>query len=349
MKSRLESIGSYLPSASVSTEELLSQLACADPIDLARISGVQRRRVHSSDPADFEDSYRLATLAARDVLAKSRHGAADLDMIISCSIARGRDGEYLTFEPSFALALKNDLGATGAVHFDVSNACAGMFTGVMVLDRLIRSGAARRGMVVSGEYITAICETALKEISHKYDPQFASLTVGDSAVAVILEAAADDAPDGIDYVDIMTCAEFAELCIGMPSDKNAGIALYTDNRAMHNAERYKLWTTRQRDFLAARGSDFAAERYDFIIHHQFSGPAITYINQLAAKEFGAEMPESLTVLEEYGNTASTANFLVLHEHMKRGVVAPGSKVLLVPAASGVVAGYLCLTVGDVAA
>ena len=349
MKSRLESIGSYLPSTSVSTEELLGRLAHPDPIDLAKISGVRRRRVHSSDPEDYEDSYRLAVRAAQDVLGKSRHTAADLDVIVSCSIARGRDREYLTFEPSFALALKNELGATGATHFDVSNACAGMFTGVMVLDRLIRSGAVRRGMVVSGEYITAISETALKEISHKYDPQFASLTVGDSAVALILEAARDDAADGIEYVDIMTCAEFAELCLGMPSDKGPGVALYTDNRAMHNEERYKLWTTRQRDFLAARGSDFASEGYDFIIHHQFSGPAIAFINQLAAREFQAEIPPSLTVLEEYGNTASTANFLVLHEHMKRGVIRPGSKVLLVPAASGVVAGYLCLTVGDCAA
>ncbi|WP_280221912.1 phosphopantetheine-binding protein, partial [Nocardia neocaledoniensis] len=66
---------------------------------------------------DFFDLGGTSLLATR---LMARLGA-DLDVIISCSITRTR-GEDFCFEPSFALMLRNTLGATRAIHFDVSNA-----------------------------------------------------------------------------------------------------------------------------------------------------------------------------------------------------------------------------------
>ncbi|WP_306363134.1 3-oxoacyl-ACP synthase III family protein [Nocardia sp. CC227C] len=340
VRSRIEAVGSKLPDNEVTTAELMRQLSIDNPIDLERVSGVRARRTAGAD----EDSFTLAADAARDALANSRYDAADLDVIISCSITRIRDGDF-TLEPSFALMLRNELGAHRAVHFDVSNACAGMLTGVLVLDRMIRAGIARRGMVVSGEDITPISATAVREMSEKYDPQFASLTVGDAGAAVVLDADGG-ADEGIEYVELNTSAAFANLCLGMPSDKSPGIALYTDNRAMHNEARYLLWTTRQTDFLRERGSEFGDEGYDYVIHHQFSGPAVEMINKIAEREFDAAMPPGLMVLDKYGNTASTSHFVVLHDALKQGRLTGGAKVLMVPAASGVVAGFLSVTLGE---
>ncbi|MFD3746198.1 3-oxoacyl-ACP synthase III family protein [Nocardia sp. NPDC058633] len=338
VSSTIEAVGAYLPTREVTTAQLLAQLAVDAPLDLEKVSGVRARRVRG----DSEDSFTIALAAARSALDNSRYDAADLDVIISCSITRTR-GENFCLEPSFALMLRTELGASRAIHFDVSNACAGMMTGVLLLDSMIRSGAARRGMVVSGECITPIADTAVREISQKYDPQFASLTVGDAGAAVVLDGT--DGP-GLDYVELNTSAAFAKLCLGMPSDQGPGVALYTDNRAMHNESRYLLWTSRQLEFLAARGSTFDAEGYDYLIHHQFSGPAVELINKIAEREFDAAMPPGLAVLDRYGNTASTSHFVVLHDALRQGLIAPGSKVLMVPAASGVVAGFLSVTIGD---
>ncbi|MFE3541799.1 3-oxoacyl-ACP synthase III family protein [Nocardia sp. NPDC059177] len=338
VNSTIEAVGAYLPAREVTTAELMRRLAVDAPLDLEKVSGVSARRVR----AESEDSFSIALAAARSALANSRYDAAELDVIISCSITRTR-GDDFCLEPSFALMLRNTLGATRAIHFDVSNACAGMLTGVLLLDRMIRSGAVRRGMVVSGECITPISDTAVREISQKYDPQFASLTVGDAGAAVVLDSTGEP---GLDYVELNTSAAFAKLCLGMPSDRSPGVALYTDNRAMHNESRYLLWTTRQREFLAARGTTFAAEGYDYLIHHQFSGPAVELIDKIAEREFDAVMPPKLAVLDRYGNTASTSHFVVLHDALRQGLIAPGSKVLLVPAASGVVAGFLSVTIGD---
>lgn len=344
VRSRIEAVGSCLPAREVSTAELVGRLAVDAPFDLEKISGVRMRRVCGTDEyGNGEDSYSLALAAAREALNNSNYAAADLDVVISCSITRISGDDYV-LEPSFAAMLCGDLGAPAALHFDVSNACAGMMTGILVLDRMIRSGMVRRGLVVSGERITPISDTAVREISRKYDPQFASLTVGDAGAAVVLDASETD--EAIDYVELNTSSSFALLCLGMPSDRSAGIALYTDNRALHNESRYLLWTTHQRDYLTARGSTFAAEKYDYVIHHQFSGPAVELGGKIAEREFDSALPPGIMVLEKYGNTASTSHFVVLHDALKQQRIEPGSRVLLVPAASGVVSGFMSVTLGS---
>jgi 3-oxoacyl-[acyl-carrier-protein] synthase III len=340
---RFESIGIYLPSNVLSTSELVRQMSYQPLFDLRQITGIESRRVHDKRPDSYEDSFILALRAAEDCLSRSRYDAGDIDVVISASITRFKGADRFYFEPSFAHALAGALGARSAVHFDVSNACAGMMTGVAILDRMIKAGVVRNGLVVSGEQITAIAETAVKEIAEVYDPQFGSLTVGDSAAAIIVDESTSDA-DRIHYIELMTCAEYSHLCIGKPSDRNQGIALYTDNQQMHKEDRSRLWTTFQSDFLAKRGSTFAAEGYDYIIHHQVSTRFISNLNRYGEKAFGTRMPESLAVVDRYGNTSTTSHFLVLHDHLASGRAKKGATYLFVPAASGVVTGCVSATI-----
>ncbi|MEV0856322.1 3-oxoacyl-ACP synthase III family protein [Nocardia fluminea] len=344
-QSRFESIGAYLPSDILSTTELISRLKTPPSFDLERITGVKERRVRDTRPESLEDSFTLAVNAARDCLSRSRYAPGELDVIISSSITRSNNGTRMYMEPSFASTIAKTLGAEHAITFDVSNACAGMLTGTYILDRMIRSGVVRNGMVVSGEAITPIAETAVNEISEKYDLQFASLSVGDSGCAVVLDRAVDDA-DKIHYIELLTAAEHSHLCLGMPSDKSSGVALYTDNRKMHNEARFLLWPDAQGTFLEQQGRDFAGEQFDYIIHHQFGAAAVPYINAVAAREFGAEMPPDLNVIEKYGNTSTTSHFIVLHDQLADDNIAAGSKLLMVPAASGVVAGFLSATISS---
>lgn len=339
--SRIESIGACVPDRSVSTAELLSQLPAEVSIDIEAITGITARRVAGTSSLD------LAVRAARDALATSRYRAADLDVVISCSITRTVEPGCFTLEPSLALAICQEIGATGALHFDITNACAGVLTGIKVLDAMIRSGAARSGLVVSGEDITPISETAIAEITLPYDPQFASLTVGDAGSAAVLDVS-DDPADRIEYIELFTAAEFADACLGMPSDQRPGVALYTDNRVMHNESRYLLWMNAHRDFLDARGSSFADEGYDVMVHHQVSAPGIDFVQAIAEREFGTPMPPHLNVLADYANTASTSHLLVLAKFLRDKEIPPGSRVLLIPAASGVVGGFVSTTLTDTA-
>ncbi|MGW2190216.1 hypothetical protein ACWC0D_30745, partial [Streptomyces sp. NPDC001719] len=162
----------------MSTQELLGRMEKAGEFDLFKITGMAERRV-ADDAAEVpEDCLAMALSAARAALSRSRYAPDQLDVVISCSITRTTDGRRLQFEPSFAHRIAKEIGAGSAVHFDVSNACAGMMTGVYLLDRMIRSGEVRNGLVLSGEHITPIAFTAAREMEHSRDPQFASLSVG---------------------------------------------------------------------------------------------------------------------------------------------------------------------------
>jgi 3-oxoacyl-[acyl-carrier-protein] synthase-3 len=338
---RFESLGAYLPPQIVSTQELINKMQFTPRFSLERITGIKNRRVCEGE----EDSFVLALEASRDCLSRSRYRAEDLEVIISTSITRLKDRTHHYWEPSFALLLAKELGADTAIHFDLSNACAGMMSGILVLDRMIRAGTVKTGMVVSGEYITPAALTAVAEMKHTLDHQFASLTVGDAGAAVILDASLNE-DDLIHYIEMTTCSEYSHLCLGQPSDQGGGPALYTQSHEMQKEDRIQLWPRFQSQLLAQRGTDFAQEQYDYLIHHQISDRAIQKFSRHGQSLFKTPMPESLSILAEHGNTASTSHFLTLYQLLKTNRLNKRTKFLMVPAASGVVTGCLSVTISS---
>ncbi|MFE6848767.1 3-oxoacyl-ACP synthase III family protein [Streptomyces sp. NPDC057686] len=313
--------------------------------DLVKITGMTEWRVADDQREEPEDCLAMAVAAARECLERSRYNADQVDVVISCSITRTMEDRNFQFEPSFAFRIAQEVGAAAAVHFDVSNACAGVMTGVYLLDRMIRSGIVRTGLVVSGEHITPIAFTAAREMENSRDSQFASLSVGDAAVAVLVDRATDEA-DVIHEVEMMTCSEYSHLCLGMPSESTGDLAMYTNNKEMHAQDRLSLWPSFQRNKLAEAGRKFADEDYDFIVQHQVGSRFVEYMNQMGEKILEASMPESLSLLDKFANTASTSHCLVLHQALAENRIPKGSKVLLVPAASGIVTGFLSATISS---
>ena len=338
-KSRIDSIGLYLPSQRLTTAALVGQMEKQPEFDLEQITGIHERRVRAKD----EDSYSLALRAAQDCLSHSAIPAEDLDVIIFTSLTRFKDGLTHQFEPAISLHLKTQLGAARAMTFDLSNACAGMFTGIYILDSMIRSGMARNGMIVSGECLTPGAETAVREIKDPIDDQFATLTVGDAGAACILDARGAD-EEGIHFIDLLTCAGMATLCFGMPSDQNPGIAMYTKTKQMH---RFSKNLPLALEKLHRRNQRFLRpEEFDFIITHQVSVPSIFCYLQLIQEYYQTDnMPTALFSVQEFGNTASTSHFVALHRALQEGRIQPGARILFIPLASGIVVGCMAATLG----
>ena len=340
MTIRFESLGLYLPERTETTADIVSRLKIQTPFDLSKITGIERRHVSE----DSESTLSLALNAARDCLQNSKYNAEDLDCIISCSISRRIDSKY-HFEPTMSILIKNDLGAQQAMNFDISNACAGMLTGVYILDSLIRSGAVQNGMVLSGERNYAGSETAEREIDSIFHEQFASLTVGDAATAVILDDCGTE-DETLSMVELMTCAEPADLCLGMPSLETPGVALYTKNIKLHAATNLQLWPYMAKKVFADVGSSLEEEHFDYLIPHQIGTRFSQKSAEVVQKVLGFDLPEMLHSLEDCGNTSSTSHFVVLYQALQQGLVHKGTKLLLVPAASGVVTGCVSVTLGD---
>lgn len=337
-KNRIESLGVYFPEKIETIEETVSEMKNKQPFDLKKITGIEERRVYSKN----ESCYKIALQAVKDCLSKSKYEAKDIDLIIVPSISRFHNGSNKQlFEPPLSLYIKTTLGMENAIYFDISNACAGMMTGIYIINSMIKSGTIKTGLVVSGENITCIAETAKKEINDPWDSQFGSLTVGDSGAAVIIDEAEDE-HDYIDYIELLTAAEHAELCIGKPSDLNAGFALYTDNNEMHKKDRIELFAHFIEKYYKETGRSMESENFDWIIHHQVGIKAIKNFTKYIEESSNFKLAEPLNCVEKYGNTATTSHFISLYHNLNNGKLKPGSKVLAIPAASGIITG--CLSV-----
>ena len=76
---RLAGAGRQLPETHLTTDELMATTRHHTHIDLERLTGIRERRVSVGD----EDSYSLATAAARNALAVARLDPAALDVVVN--------------------------------------------------------------------------------------------------------------------------------------------------------------------------------------------------------------------------------------------------------------------------
>lgn len=335
---RLASVGVRLPSRRLSTAELMGSTRHRTGIDLERLTGIHERRVAE----EGEDSLSLAVGAARDCLRRSGHRGSDLDMVISASISKYAGGFRQRLEPPLSLFVKEAIGAADAVSFDLSNACAGMLTGVFVLNDYIVRGEIERGMVVSGESISQLGRNAATQIRGILSRQLASLTLGDAGAAVIVERAPAGA-SGITTAAFTTLAAHSRLCLGYPSRVGPGASMYTKARRIH-----KVAIDNVPDLLseALAGSGLEVGDIDYFIPHQTSSRAIRTGVRALQERFGVMPREVVDNVELFGNTSSTTHFVALHRLLSEGRMRAGERVLLLALASGLEVGVVVFTLDE---
>ena len=257
-------------------------------------------------------------------------------MLISASISKYKGGLRHQLEPPLSLAIKREIGAQAARSFDLSNACAGMLTGVFVLNDWIRRGVIRCGMVVSGEYISSLDRNAARQIRSVLSKQLASLTLGDAGVAAIVERAPDGNP-GITFAGFTTLAEHSRLCLGSPAKIGPGAAMFTKARTIHRVA-LEDSPPLLADALEETGLSFAD--VDYLIPHQTSARAIRKGARELAARLGMAPKNVVENVAERGNTASTTHFVALYEYLEAGRFKPGDEILLLSLASGLEVGVV---------
>lgn len=332
---RIDSVGVKLPARRLTTKDLMSKTSHKTRIQLERLTGIHERRVVGPG----ENSFTLATGAARDCLSHSHHQASDIEMLVSTSITRSKDQFAQSFEPSLSLSIKQAIGATQAVNFDLSNACAGMLTGVFILQDFVARGEISCGMVVSGEYISHLGWNAARQIRSLYSKQLASLTLGDAGAAVMVERAPSGT--GIDVVGFTTLAEHSRLCLAFPSSLGPGAQMYTKSRKLHRVAIDDM-APLVAEAIGEAGISLAD--IDYLIPHQTSARAIRAGTREFARRLGARPKHVVTNLEEYGNTSSTTLFVALHKYLEEQRIHKGDRVMLLALASGIEIGMAIFTV-----
>jgi 3-oxoacyl-[acyl-carrier-protein] synthase III len=342
----IESIGTYLPEKAISTDSVLAGCVNKIGIPLERLTGIKRRRV----VADGEFSIDLARQAVADCLARSSYGPDEIDLVICCNISRyDGPGHKVVFEPSTAARLREQCGLANALAFDVTNACAGMFTGVAVADAFLQTGLVQRAMVVSGEYISHITETAQQEIEGPMDPRLACLTVGDVGAAVILERGPNDRV-GFHDIDMATLSRYSTLCVAKASNGPNGGAIMTVDSIAATVTAVK----RTVPYVAAvmKRHGWRPDHCDHIVMHQTSEASLNDAVFAVNRMFGHATAHSGNVinnLAERGNTASTTHFVALSDQIRGNRIKSGDNVVFGISGSGTTVGAALYTFDDLPA
>ena len=332
--SRFESIGRKLPQHILTTRKLMASTRHHPDIQLERLTGIHERRMCT----DGEDSFTLAVGAARDCLEKSAYQPGDMEMLINCSITKFKGGLSNRFEPALAHSIKDAIGACKALSFDIGNACAGMMTGVFIMNEFIRNGEIERGIVVSGESIANLSTNAAKQIRFIFSKQLASLTVGDAGVAVILERAPKG--QGIPVAGFTTLSEHSRLCLGFPSAVGPGAAMFTKARTIHKVA-IDDSPPLLKQVLDASGLSFGD--IDYVIPHQTSARAIEKGTREISERLGVFPKNVIVTVDEFGNTASTTHFVALYKYLTEGRFKKGDNIMLISFASGLEVGVIIFT------
>ena len=171
--SRITGTGSYLPPHRVTNDDLVAQLA-QQGIETSDEWIVERTGIRARHFADRDvTSSDLALEASRRALEAAGCQAQDLDLIIVATSTPD-----MVF-PSTACILQNKLGANGCPAFDVQAVCSGFVYALTVADAMIRSGGARRALVVGSEVFSRILD---------FNDRTTCVLFGDGAGAVVLEA-----------------------------------------------------------------------------------------------------------------------------------------------------------------
>ena len=183
--SRLISIGTYIPDQRVTSRELMQEIDSKNRFGigydwLERTTGVKERRVADDIPPS-----QMAARAVREALDLARLDPKEIDVIIYAGITR----DFV--EPATAHVVQAVIGAKNALAFDVTNACHGFMNGLHLMDALIATGQARRGLIVAGEKICRYTRMAVDILKSTTDRDTflrlaSGLALGDAGAAMLV-------------------------------------------------------------------------------------------------------------------------------------------------------------------
>jgi 3-oxoacyl-[acyl-carrier-protein] synthase-3 len=284
---------------------------------LSGLSGVRERRFWDAGLGPREGVVE----AARRVLGKARLAPREIGVIVNTSVSRE------VIEPSTASIVSGDLGlGPDCLNFDLSDACLGFMTGIEVVGAMIERGQVRYGLIVNAESSSTPVEHTLDLLAgpevgrEQFWANFATLTLGSGAVAMVL-GAAPASPHRLGARVRLAACEHHALCRGR-SD-----AMTTDSVRLLKAGSRLVEQTWH---AARRELGWTPESFDMVVSHQFSRAGRDATARILEVP-GAKVP---TLYGEFGNMGPATWPTLLSKCLDSSRVRDGMRLLLAGVASG---------------
>lgn len=326
MRAHITGTGGYLPVDVLTSERLGERLGVTVDWIVER-TGIRAR--HLAAPG--ETTSQMAIHAARRALEAANLSATELDLIIVGTVTPDSP------TPSTAALVQASLGASNACAFDLSAACAGALFGLVVAEQFLKTGFARRALIVGAELLSR---------SIDWEDRDTAVLFGDGAGAVILEASEDDEGPGILARCLHTDGNLAPI-LAIPGPGTAVAAhdprLIADRLDTIHMQGREVFRSAVRTLTAVANElvesvSLPLGHIDHVMGHQ----ANIRIIQAVMDRLELPMERCHINLDRCGNTSAASILLLIDEAARKGMLQPGDHLLCLAAGAGLVWGGLLL-------
>ncbi len=305
IRSVITGTGSALPARRVSNAQLAEQVDTSDEWIVER-TGIRFRHIAGPD----ETTGTLAYDASKAALAAAGTLAQDIDLIVLATATPDQ-----TF-PSTATKVQAMLGIDDCVAFDVAAVCSGFLYAVQVADSMIRSGVAKRALVIGAETFSRILD---------WEDRTTCVLFGDGAGAIVLEAqdTADQGGRGILTTKLHADGRHNEL---LYVDGGVSTTGTVGKLRMKGREVFRHAVTNlaavMTESLAMAGVE--ASDVDWVVPHQ----ANARILDATARKLGLAPERVVVTVDQHANTSAASVPLALDVAVRDGRIREGQIVVL---------------------
>ncbi len=297
--------GSALPARRVSNAELAEQVDTSDEWIVER-TGIRFRHI----AGEGETTATLAADACRAALTAAGIEADSIDLIVLATATPDQ-----TF-PASATKVQAMLGINDCVAFDVAAVCSGFLYAVQVVDSMIRSGVAKRALVIGAETFSRILD---------WEDRTTCVLFGDGAGAIVLEAqdTADEGGRGILTTKLHADGRHNEL---LYVDGGVSTTGTVGKLRMKGREVFRHAVTNlasvMTESLAMAG--LSSDHVDWVVPHQ----ANARILDATARKLGLPAGKVVVTVDQHANTSAASVPLALDVAVRDGRVRQGQIVVL---------------------
>jgi 3-oxoacyl-[acyl-carrier-protein] synthase III len=337
--------GSYIPTVRISNSEFTRQIFFekdASRIDspgdvivekFRDITGIAERKWVTENQTNSD----IAAIAGREAIKDSGADPESIDHIIVAhnfgDVVKGTTQS--DFLPCLAARVKNKLGIINpsCVAYDIIFGCPGWIQGMIQADSFIRTGLAKRCLVIGSETLSRVVD--------KYDRD--TMIFSDGAGAVVVEGVMADSKRGILASSVVsnTAEEAYYLYLGKSNapDSNPGIRYIK----MHGRKIYEYSISKVPHAMKAAldKSGIPIGEVKKLLLHQANEKMDQAIAQRFFRLFGMKphIPDFMPMnIHELGNssvaTVPTLYDMILKGELKNHSISPGDVIMFASVGAG---------------
>lgn len=320
---RITGWGRYAPARALTNADLERMVDTSDEWIVTR-TGIRERRV----AAAHETTASMGAVAGLRAIRTAGLDPDDIDVIVLATLTP----DY--WMPSTAALVKEAIGNTRAVAFDVAAACSGFIYAYATAQAYVTSGLARHVLVIGAELLTRFLD---------YTDRSTCILFGDGAGAVVVSASEEEpVPLGIEMTTEPQGAYMIWLPAGgaksPPSAETIARGEHYIRMEGRETYRFATRTLASTALAAVERAGLEPGDIDLFIPHQ----ANIRIIEAVAKGLGLPMDRFFVNLDRYGNTSAASVPMALAEAVNEGHVAVGDKLVLVAFGAGFTSGAVAL-------